>query len=75
MAVEYINSDPNILRDYELELKLSDTQCKVDIAMKHFLNYVVDKTHPIAGILGKSDAPPLLAFLVSLTPLHCWHSW
>ena len=52
MAVEYVNRDPNILADYELILLVQDTQCKVDIAMTQFLQYVVNKTHPIAGILG-----------------------
>lgn len=55
MAIEYINSDPSILGDYDLQMLVVDTQCKVDLAMKHFLEYVVDKTHPIAGILGMNN--------------------
>jgi len=54
MAIEYINSDPSILGDYELKMIVVDTQCKVDVAMKQFLEYVVDKTQPIAGILGRT---------------------
>jgi ABC-type branched-subunit amino acid transport system substrate-binding protein len=53
MAIEYINSDPTILGDYELKMLVVDTQCTVNLAMEQFLNYVVDKTYPIAGILGK----------------------
>jgi len=53
MAVEYINRDSSILGDYELKLLVEDTECKVDIAMKHFLHYAVDGEHPVAGILGK----------------------
>jgi|SRR6218665_210347 len=52
MAVELINSDDSILPEYELILLIQDTQCKVDIAMKHFVQYMSNKTHPIAGILG-----------------------
>jgi hypothetical protein len=55
MAIEYINSDPSILGDYELQMLVVDTQCKVDFAMKYFLQYVVDKTRPIAGILGRFE--------------------
>lgn len=53
MAVEYVNSDDNILPDYDLQLLVQDTRCQVDVAMAQFLQYVVNKTHPIAGILGK----------------------
>jgi len=53
MAVEYINRDSSILGDYQLDLLVEDTECKVDIAMKHFLHYAVDGEHPVAGILGK----------------------
>lgn len=53
MAVEYINRDSNILGDYQLDLLVEDTECKVDIAMKHFLHYAVDGEHTVAGILGK----------------------
>jgi len=53
MAVEYVNSDPAILHDYVLHLLLQDTQCKVDLAMTQFLQYAINRTYPIAGILGK----------------------
>jgi len=54
MAVEYINRDSSILGNYQLDLLVEDTECKVDIAMKHFLHYAVDEEHPVAGILGKN---------------------
>jgi len=53
MAVEYINRDSSILGNYQLDLLVEDTECKVDIAMKHFLHYAVDGEHPVAGILGQ----------------------
>jgi len=53
MAVEYINRDSSILGDYQLDLLVEDTECKVDVAMKHFLRYAVDGEHTVAGILGK----------------------
>ena len=54
MALEYINSHTGILSDYELKLKVVDTQCKGDIAMKQFMHLISNDTHPIAGIIGKS---------------------
>lgn len=54
MAVEKINKDPTILPDHRLVLLVEDTQCIVDVAMKHFVQFVGNKTHPIAGILGKN---------------------
>jgi len=53
MAIEYINRDGNILGDYQLELLVEDTQCKVDVAMKHFFDYAVLGDHPVVAILGK----------------------
>ena len=54
MAVEVINKMNNILHDYELVLLIQDTQCKVDIVMKQFMYYIVNETHPIAGIIGRN---------------------
>ena len=59
MAIEYINNNPEILADYELTLLIQDTQCKVDVAMTQFLQYAINKTHPIAGILGESRSTSL----------------
>lgn len=64
MAVAKINSDPMILPDHELVLLKEDTQCTVDIAMKHFVQFVGNKTHPIVGILGpgcSETAEPIAA--------------
>jgi hypothetical protein len=55
MAVEAINANDAILRDYELVLLETDTQCKVDLVMKQFIYYIENQTHPVAGILGASD--------------------
>jgi len=53
MAIEYINRDSSILGNYQLDLLVEDTECKVDVAMKHFLHYAVDGEHPVAAIVGK----------------------
>ena len=53
MALEYINADPTVLPDYEIVMLIRDTQCKADIVMKQFMHFIVNETHPIAGILGK----------------------
>jgi len=52
MAIDFVNNDPNILKDYDLYLLLKDTQCKVDVAMTQYLQYAINTTYPIAGILG-----------------------
>jgi ABC-type branched-subunit amino acid transport system substrate-binding protein len=52
LAKNLINADPNILPDYELELLVQDTQCVVDIAMQQFLEFVIDKTQQVSGIIG-----------------------
>ncbi len=53
MALEFVNHDPGILMDYELMLVIQDTQCKADLVIKQFMYFVVNDTHPVAGILGK----------------------
>jgi len=62
MAVDYINRDSSILGDYQLDLLVEDTECKVDVTMKHFLHYAVDGEHTVAGILGKSLCIIILIF-------------
>lgn len=53
MAIQLINKDPNILTNYELVMLHSDTQCRSDVAMKQFMFYLSNSTHPIAGIVGR----------------------
>lgn len=72
MAVELINSDVSILADYELILLVQDTECKVDIAMKHFVQYMSNKTHPIAGILGNHSFILLFYLLIYFINLFFW---
>lgn len=59
MAKEYVNNADDILPEYELFLSIHDTQCLVDVAMPEFLRLVINKTHPIAGVVGGSglDGP------------------
>lgn len=71
MAVEYINADPSILEDYEITMLIRDTQCKADIVMKQFMHFIVNETHPIAGIVGKYFKPHLLQLTFSLTKVLC----
>ena len=53
MALEYINRDNAILPDYEIIMIIQDTQCKSDVVMKQFMYFLVNNSHPVAGILGK----------------------
>ena len=54
MAQEHINRDDRFLADYDISLVIKDTECKTDIAMKELMHFMVNETHPIVGILGKS---------------------
>jgi hypothetical protein len=54
MAVEAVKKNPDILPGYQLELLLDDGQCKADIVMKIFIEYVLmDQYKKLIGILGK----------------------
>jgi len=55
MALAYINSDPNILPDIDLQMQVLDTKCMADKAVSEFFKLVLDKTHKIAGIIGTSS--------------------
>lgn len=55
MALDFINADPNILPDYDLQLLIQDTKCMVDVAMTQFLKLVIDTPYQVAGIIGMSS--------------------
>lgn len=53
MAVDAINRNDSILKDYELRLLEEDGACSADHVMKAFIKYVHSKEFPrIIGILG-----------------------
>ena len=54
MALEFINRNSSILPDYEIIIIVQDTQCKSDVVMKQFLHFLVNTTHPVSAILGKT---------------------
>ncbi len=54
MAVDAINRNGTILRDYELKLLVADGQCSADMVMKSFIDYLRFKSfNRMVGILGK----------------------
>ena len=55
LALKLINIDKTILKNYKLDMIVHDTKCQPDIVLTHFLNYLVNVTHPIAGILGETS--------------------
>lgn len=64
MAREAINKNDTILRDYKLNLYVNDGQCKSDVVMKHFIDYIYLDVYPkLVGVLGPacSDAVEPLA--------------
>lgn len=53
MAEIAINNNKSILGDYKLELLIADGQCRSDLVMKRFIDYVVNKQfESLIGVLG-----------------------
>lgn len=53
MAKEAINDNNSLLRDYNLTLLASDGQCKSDMVMKSFIDYIVHNFYEkLVGVLG-----------------------
>lgn len=53
MAREAINKNSSILRDYKLKLLVADGQCRADVVMKTFIDYIYLDMYPkLVGVLG-----------------------
>ena len=53
MAVDAVNQNTSILKDYVLDLKVADGQCLADMVMKSFIDYIRFRHfNRMAGILG-----------------------
>ena len=53
MAVDAINRNGTLLRDYDLKLLVADGQCSADMVMKSFIDYLRFKQfNRMVGILG-----------------------
>ncbi|XP_076168527.1 uncharacterized protein LOC143147294 isoform X3 [Ptiloglossa arizonensis] len=53
MAKEAINVNSTLLRDYNLTIVVSDGQCKSDMVMKSFIDYIVQNFYEkMVGVLG-----------------------
>ncbi|XP_033208855.1 uncharacterized protein LOC117167784 isoform X3 [Belonocnema kinseyi] len=53
MAREAINSNKSVLRDYNLELRAGDGQCKSDMVMKTYIDYIIHNIYEkLIGIVG-----------------------
>jgi hypothetical protein len=53
MAKQAINCNNTILRDYNLKILISDGQCKADIVMKSFIDYILHNFYrKLIGVLG-----------------------
>ena len=56
MAIAAINENDDILKDYEIKLKVADGQCKADMVMKSFIDYLRFRHfNRMAGILGMNS--------------------
>lgn len=53
MAKNAINANNTVLRDYDLSLLADDGQCKSDMVMRSFINYIVHNQYDkLIGVLG-----------------------
>ncbi|XP_012229636.1 uncharacterized isoform X1 [Linepithema humile] len=53
MAKQAINDNNTLLRDYNLTLLASDGQCKSDMVMKSFIDYIIHNYYQkLVGVLG-----------------------
>ncbi|XP_067007078.2 uncharacterized protein [Anabrus simplex] len=53
MALEAVNTNDSVLRDYRLELKVDNGQCEADVVMKTFIDYITYNLYQkLVGILG-----------------------
>ena len=54
MATRAINSNEGVLKDYVLRMLAYDGQCRADMVMKSFIDYIRLPSFPfMAGILGQ----------------------
>jgi hypothetical protein len=54
MAINAVNNDPTVLRDFTLSLTALDGQCKADAVMQSFIDYIrMTNYDNMIGILGK----------------------
>ena len=54
LAVDHINNNDTLLRNYDLKLHLVDGRCKEDTVMQRFLDVYTNKKHKTyVGVLGK----------------------
>ena len=62
MAVADINNNNKILPDYKLRLDIQDGQCKADVVMKRFIDFVKTRDRArfrrTVGILGENSGIP-----------------
>lgn len=53
MAVNAVNKY-SVIKNYSLAMKLDNGQCKADVVMKTFVEYMLfGEHHSLAGVLGK----------------------
>lgn len=53
MAKDAVNRNTTLLQDYDLNLLAHDGQCRADMVMKRFIDYIVDNYyHNLVGVLG-----------------------
>jgi hypothetical protein len=54
MALEAVNANDSVLRDYNLKLKVNDGECRAETVMTTFIYYVLFNIYKkLVGILGE----------------------
>jgi hypothetical protein len=54
MALEAVNANDTVLRDYNLKMKVNNGECKAEAVMNTFIYYVLFSVYKkLVGILGE----------------------
>lgn len=61
MAVETVNRDTAVLKDYELKMPIVGTQCRRELVLNAYISYLNrDPSRKVVGILGPACSKPTL---------------
>ena len=71
MAIDAVNRNETILKDYEMKLLALDGQCSGDMVLKSFIDYIrLPHFNRMVGILGICLCP----FMYNKTSIHIFYA-
>lgn len=69
MALEAVNANDSVLRDYNLKMKVNNGECKAEAVMKTFIYYVLFNIYKkLVGILGEKQFKQYVELVCGLKP-------